>query len=249
MLQVRVLPCQPTCRRRPKVGHLVGIEKVWVRFPVMAPNMPRGGALPGNDLLTVGAGGANRGVVAQLGAHLPCKQRVTGSSPVFSTNAAVAKWSRQRVLSPKSAGSNPVGGTKSWPCGAAKSAAGFEPAGRGFESLRGRQCGGDVNGSIRGFQPCRAGSNPVRRTNTCPSRTTDVQPPPKRQVKVRVLRGEPIAWDVSSAVRMLACHASGHGFDPRTSRHPPVLAKRTRLPVFTRAIRGSNPLDRTSAAE
>ena len=58
------------------------------------------------------------GSIAQLGEHLPYKQRVTGSSPVVPTKrhwqrmcASVAQLVEQRIENPRVVGSTPTGGT------------------------------------------------------------------------------------------------------------------------------------------
>ena len=53
------------------------------------------------------------GSIAQLGEHLPYKQRVTGSSPVVPTMlfASVAQSVEQRTENPRVDGSIPSGGT------------------------------------------------------------------------------------------------------------------------------------------
>ena len=53
-----------------------------------------------------------RGSIAQLGEHLPYKQRVTGSSPFRVANfASVAQLVEQRTENPRVIGSIPIGGT------------------------------------------------------------------------------------------------------------------------------------------
>ena len=51
------------------------------------------------------------GVLAQLGEHLPYKQRVTGSSPVGPTHAQIAQLVEQWTENPCVAGSIPALGT------------------------------------------------------------------------------------------------------------------------------------------
>ncbi len=60
----------------------------------------------------------HHGSIAQLGEHLPYKQRVTGSSPVVPTKsrrqrfyAPVAQLVEQRIENPRVVGSTPTGGT------------------------------------------------------------------------------------------------------------------------------------------
>ena len=60
----------------------------------------------------------HHGSIAQLGEHLPYKQRVTGSSPVVPTKsrrqrfyAPVAQLVEQRIENPRVVGSIPTGGT------------------------------------------------------------------------------------------------------------------------------------------
>ena len=53
------------------------------------------------------------GSIAQLGEHLPYKQRVTGSSPFrVATFASVAQSVEQGTENPRVIGSIPIGGTK-----------------------------------------------------------------------------------------------------------------------------------------
>ena len=48
------------------------------------------------------------GVLAQLGEHLPYKQRVTGSSPVGPTYADVAQLAEQLICNQQVIGSSPI---------------------------------------------------------------------------------------------------------------------------------------------
>ena len=48
------------------------------------------------------------GVLAQLGEHLPYKQRVTGSSPVGPINADVAQLAEQLICNQQVIGSSPI---------------------------------------------------------------------------------------------------------------------------------------------
>ena len=54
----------------------------------------------------------NFGILAQLGEHLPYKQRVTGSSPVgpifFNTSADVAQLAEQLICNQQVIGSSPI---------------------------------------------------------------------------------------------------------------------------------------------
>ena len=50
------------------------------------------------------------GVLAQLGEHLPYKQRVTGSSPVGPIRADVAQLAEQLICNQQVTGSSPVNG-------------------------------------------------------------------------------------------------------------------------------------------
>ena len=50
------------------------------------------------------------GVLAQLGEHLPYKQRVTGSSPVGPIRADVAQLAEQLICNQQVTGSSPVVG-------------------------------------------------------------------------------------------------------------------------------------------
>ena len=62
------------------------------------------------------------GVLAQLGEHLPYKQRVTGSSPVGPIVADVAQLAEQLICNQQVTGSSPVvgfyGRIPEWPKGA-----------------------------------------------------------------------------------------------------------------------------------
>ena len=60
---------------------------------------------------TRGASSDEFGVLAQLGEHLPYKQRVTGSSPVGPTsekNADVAQLAEQLICNQQVIGSSPI---------------------------------------------------------------------------------------------------------------------------------------------
>ena len=48
------------------------------------------------------------GILAQLGEHLPYKQRVTGSSPVGPTFADVAQLAEQLICNQQVIGSSPI---------------------------------------------------------------------------------------------------------------------------------------------
>ena len=48
------------------------------------------------------------GILAQLGEHLPYKQRVTGSSPVGPINADVAQLAEQLICNQQVIGSSPI---------------------------------------------------------------------------------------------------------------------------------------------
>ena len=50
------------------------------------------------------------GILAQLGEHLPYKQRVTGSSPVGPIGADVAQLAEQLICNQQVTGSSPVVG-------------------------------------------------------------------------------------------------------------------------------------------
>ena len=50
------------------------------------------------------------GIIAQLGEHLPSKQRVTGSSPVGPIRADVAQLAEQLICNQQVTGSSPVVG-------------------------------------------------------------------------------------------------------------------------------------------
>ena len=50
------------------------------------------------------------GILAQLGEHLPYKQRVTGSSPVGPIYAAVAELAEQLICNQQVVGSTPTVG-------------------------------------------------------------------------------------------------------------------------------------------
>ena len=54
----------------------------------------------------------NFGILAQLGEHLPYKQRVTGSSPVGSIGADVAQLAEQLICNQQVIGSSPIIGFK-----------------------------------------------------------------------------------------------------------------------------------------
>ena len=57
------------------------------------------------------------GVLAQLGEHLPYKQRVTGSSPVgpiINKNADVAQLAEQLICNQQVIGSSPIIGFLKW---------------------------------------------------------------------------------------------------------------------------------------
>ena len=47
------------------------------------------------------------GIIAQLGEHLPYKQRVIGSSPIGPTNADVAQLAEQLICNQQVFGSSP----------------------------------------------------------------------------------------------------------------------------------------------
>ena len=49
-----------------------------------------------------------RGILAQLGEHLPYKQRVTGSSPVGPIFADVAQLAEQLICNQQVIGSSPI---------------------------------------------------------------------------------------------------------------------------------------------
>ena len=51
------------------------------------------------------------GILAQLGEHLPYKQRVTGSSPVGPTFADVAQLAEQLICNQQVIGSSPIIGS------------------------------------------------------------------------------------------------------------------------------------------
>ena len=57
---------------------------------------------------TRGASSDEFGVLAQLGEHLPYKQRVTGSSPVGPINADVAQLAEQLICNQQVIGSSPI---------------------------------------------------------------------------------------------------------------------------------------------
>ena len=48
------------------------------------------------------------GILAQLGEHLPYKQRVIGSSPIGPTNADVAQLAEQLICNQQVIGSSPI---------------------------------------------------------------------------------------------------------------------------------------------
>ena len=55
------------------------------------------------------------GIIAQLGEHLPYKQRVTGSSPVTSISYAdVAQLAEQLICNQQVIGSSPIIGLYIW---------------------------------------------------------------------------------------------------------------------------------------
>ena len=54
--------------------------------------------------------GRSYGILAQLGEHLPYKQRVTGSSPVGPIRADVAQLAEQLICNQQVTGSSPVVG-------------------------------------------------------------------------------------------------------------------------------------------
>ena len=57
------------------------------------------------------------GILAQLGEHLPYKQRVTGSSPVgpiINKNADVAQLAEQLICNQQVIGSSPIVGSYGW---------------------------------------------------------------------------------------------------------------------------------------
>ena len=54
------------------------------------------------------------GVLAQLGEHLPYKQRVTGSSPVGPIRADVAQLAEQLICNQQVIGSSPIIGFLKW---------------------------------------------------------------------------------------------------------------------------------------
>ena len=54
----------------------------------------------------------SHGVLAQLGEHLPYKQRVIGSSPIGPTNADVAQLAEQLICNQQVIGSSPIIGLR-----------------------------------------------------------------------------------------------------------------------------------------
>ena len=81
-------------------GSLRTERSSWVRFPSLAKSVKHVnhvgafGAVNTGDILRSRPFPPNA-EVAQLGVHLPCKQGVAGSSPVFSTMNKIIK--KQRV--------------------------------------------------------------------------------------------------------------------------------------------------------
>ena len=56
----------------------------------------------------------NNGILAQLGEHLPYKQRVIGSSPIGPTNADMAQLAEQLICNQQVNGSSPFIGLYGW---------------------------------------------------------------------------------------------------------------------------------------
>ena len=54
------------------------------------------------------------GILAQLGEHLPYKQRVIGSSPIGSIDADVAQLAEQLICNQQVIGSSPIIGLYIW---------------------------------------------------------------------------------------------------------------------------------------
>ena len=52
------------------------------------------------------------GALAQLGEHLPCKQKVVGSNPTGSTFAVLAQLGEHLFYTQGAAGSSPANGTR-----------------------------------------------------------------------------------------------------------------------------------------
>ena len=56
----------------------------------------------------VGCESSYNGILAQLGEHLPYKQRVIGSSPIGSIDADVAQLAEQLICNQQVIGSSPI---------------------------------------------------------------------------------------------------------------------------------------------
>ena len=56
----------------------------------------------------VGLTRTKNGILAQLGEHLPYKQRVIGSSPIGSIDADVAQLAEQLICNQQVIGSSPI---------------------------------------------------------------------------------------------------------------------------------------------
>ena len=73
--------------------------------------------------------GRSYGILAQLGEHLPYKQRVIGSSPIGSIDADVAQLAEQLICNQQVIGSSPIigfyGWIPEWPKGADCKSVGF----------------------------------------------------------------------------------------------------------------------------
>ena len=72
--------------RRPVTAKVVGSSPIWVVKGLFNPC----------------------GVLAQLGEHLPYKQRVIGSSPIGSIDADVAQLAEQLICNQQVIGSSPI---------------------------------------------------------------------------------------------------------------------------------------------
>ena len=82
--------------RRPVTAEVVGSSPIWVVEANASQNFIQGFT--------------KYGVLAQLGEHLPYKQRVTGSSPVGPIRADVAQLAEQLICNQQVTGSSPVVG-------------------------------------------------------------------------------------------------------------------------------------------
>lgn len=99
--------------------------------------------------------------LAQLGEHLPYKQEVIGSSPIFCI-VCVAQLVEQWLVVPPVAGSSPVMHLI-WLLGLKVTTPAFQVGNIGFNSHRGHFCGYSTTASALVFQTRYVGSAPIIR--------------------------------------------------------------------------------------